>query len=353
MPVYLDRVPSSNLLKTEKVHYGHSSREVLPMDLPSVDIGIVNNMPDGAIKATERQFLDLLDSAADGLAVNLTFYALSDVPRSERAWRHINSFYAKIENLWDRHLDGLIVTGAEPRTSNLSAEPYWPILTGLVDWAQHNTHSSIWSCLAAHAAVLHLDGVTRRPLVDKRFGLFRCDQLTDHVLTDGLPSRLIMPHSRWNDLAADDLANCGYEVLTGSADAGVDTFVKLKNSLFVFFQGHPEYEANTLLLEYRRDIGRYLRGERETYPSMPANCFDPGIANTLRTLQDLATRDRREELLADFPVAQVEGTLKSTWSSLAARIYRNWLTYLYAAKTSKPLPAKHPVPVRRLAAGAD
>src|SRR2546429_6417390 len=43
----------------------------------------------------------------------------------------------------------------------------------------------------------------------------------------------------------------------------VDMFVKELNSLFVFFQGHPEYEATTLLLEYRRDIKRFLRRERE------------------------------------------------------------------------------------------
>jgi homoserine trans-succinylase len=41
--------------------------------------------------------------------------------------------------------------------------------------------------------------------------------------------------------------------------------VKQRNSLLVFFQGHLEYEAQTLLLEYRRDVGRYLRRERELY----------------------------------------------------------------------------------------
>ena len=47
----------------------------------------------------------------------------------------------------------------------------------------------------------------------------------------------------------------------------MDLFVKKKEkSLFVHFQGHPEYGAQTLLKEYRRDIKRFLRGERETYP---------------------------------------------------------------------------------------
>ena len=50
-------------------------------------------------------------------------------------------------------------------------------------------------------------------------------------------------------------------MLTRSADAGVDTFIKQRKKLFVFFQGHPEYESDTLLREYRRDMGRYFRGE--------------------------------------------------------------------------------------------
>ena len=57
------------------------------------------------------------------------------------------------------------------------------------------------------------------------------------------------------------LTQCGYLVLTQSAEGGVDSFVKKKKqSLFVHFQGHPEYGAQTLLKEYRRDIRRFLKG---------------------------------------------------------------------------------------------
>jgi len=41
-------------------------------DANCIDIGLVNNMPDAALKATERQFLTLLDAAADGMVVRLT-----------------------------------------------------------------------------------------------------------------------------------------------------------------------------------------------------------------------------------------------------------------------------------------
>ena len=67
---------------------------------------------------------------------------------------------------------------------------------------------------------------------------------------------------------------CGYRILTRSAVAGVDMFVRQDKSFRLFFQGHPEYEATTLLREYRRDVGRYLRGERDDYPGLPLDYFD-------------------------------------------------------------------------------
>ena len=353
MPVYLDRVPSSDLLQDGKLLYGQAFGDAPNCETPSLDIGIINNMPDGAMKSTERQFLQLLDAAAGSLIVNVTFYALYDVPRSKRAARHIEGSYAPMEDLWDRHLDGLIVTGAEPQTSDLRNESYWLGLTAVLEWAKHNTYSSIWSCLAAHAAVLHLDGIQRRRLNDKRFGLFGCDQVRDYWLTAGLPPRLVVPHSRWNDLPAAELLDRGYEILTHSDSAGVDAFVKRNQSLYIFFQGHPEYESHTLLLEYRRDIGRYLRGERDVYPSMPANCLSPGEVHLLEELHQLAVRERREELLAEFPADLIGGGPKSSWSVAAASIYRNWLTYLCEARTRRPYPevARSKPAQIRLAAG--
>ena len=118
----------------------------------SITIGLINNMPDEAIKATERQFLSLLDSASDGIQIRLLHYMLPDIPRQEQARRYLDSFYASVEDLWDEHLDGLIVTGREPLASNLKQEPYWETFTRLAEWAESNAHSTVWSCLAAHAA---------------------------------------------------------------------------------------------------------------------------------------------------------------------------------------------------------
>jgi homoserine O-succinyltransferase len=201
-----------------------------------------------------------------------------------------------------------------------------------MEWAERHTYSTVWSCLAAHAALLHIDGIGRRPLSGKRFGVFECARVSDHHLTATVPVRLRMPHSRWNEIPEDALKACGYRVLTRSQDAGVDAFVKPRKSLFVFFQGHPEYEADTLLREYRRDIGRFLRRERDTYPSMPQSYFDEGTVDILTALRERAVCDRREELLADFPTALTASKVTCTWQSAAVCVYRNWLQYLCAQK---------------------
>jgi len=195
-------------------------------DANRIEVALVNNMPDVALKATERQFVALLGATAGNLDVRLSFYALPEVPRTDWGRRYVENAYASIDALWSSRLDGLIVTGTEPQAPNLQDEPYWDSLTRLVDWAEQNTHSTVWSCLAAHAAVLYLDGIERRPLGDKRFGVFECARVADHPLTAGAPARVPMPHSRWNELPADDLTRRGCRVLTRSDEAGVDMFVK-------------------------------------------------------------------------------------------------------------------------------
>jgi len=304
-------------------------------------IGFVNNMPDTAVGATERQFIDLVRAASADAVVRLKLFAISEVPRSELVQSEVTERYRDISELWATRLDGLIVTGTEPRAAELADEPYWPELSKLVVWAQENTISTVWSCLAAHVAVLHADGIQRQPLDDKLLGVFGHDVVADHPLLNGMPSRVSVPHSRYNGLPEAALTSCGYHVLTRSAEAGADTFVREEkdSSLFVFFQGHPEYETDTLAREYRRDIGRFLRGEREHFPAMPQNYFNDeatGLAESFRAHAMARAIDvRRESLMSDFPMSDLQRGLENTWRDPADGIYQNWLEYLKDRKAER------------------
>jgi homoserine O-succinyltransferase len=306
-----------------------------------LNIALVNNMPDAALEDTELQFFDLLDDASGNLPIYLKLYSLTGIPRTDRGQRHLNSFYYSLDELWDNQFDGAIITGTEPRQPDLRDEPYWKVLAEVFDWAERNTVSTILSCLAAHASVLHSDGISRHRLPDKQFGIFEFSKANNHPLTAGTGEPVRFPHSRWNEVQADALTDYGYLVLTQSADGGVDTFVKKKRrSLFVHFQGHPEYGAETLLKEYRRDIRRYLRKERETYPAMPKSYFDVAEARLLTDFRDalLSDRfsDRGEELMEGFPERALAGTLQRTWHSPAMAVYRNWLRYVMSNKADVP-----------------
>jgi homoserine O-succinyltransferase len=322
MPVLLDRgelgytvlgsqceVPASNTRTTD-----------------SIELALVNNMPDAALEATERQFAELLAAASGDMLIRVKLFTLPDLPRSESARRYLRENYSSFDRLWESRPDGLIVTGTEPRAAALADEPYWSTLTRIVDWAQHATKSAIWSCLAAHAAILHLDGIYRRPLGEKRSGVFECTGIADHPITSTMPRRFRIPHSRCNDLDQRELIACGYAVLSSSARAGVDSFAKRMGSTFVFFQGHPEYDACTLLREYRRDIRRFVRGERETYPSMPEGYFAREAARQLMAFRERVLVAKNDTVMNDFPA--VERSITNTWRAAATSIYRNWLLSL-------------------------
>jgi homoserine O-succinyltransferase len=299
---------------------------------PVLHIGLVNNMADAAMSATEVQFLTLLEAAAGDLPVHVTLYALTGVERKPPGRRRVGSFYWGIEQLWEQPPelgpDGLIVTGREPRTRDLRQETYWPSFLRVLKWAREHARSAVWSCLAAHAGVLALDGIERVRSPHKYFGIFTCEQAAPHALLAGAPASLRLPHSRWNSVAADQLKANGYQVLTRTRDGGVDTFVKQDGELFVFFQGHPEYESETLLGEYRRDVGRYLKGEMPTYPLLPLDYFGEETERSLREIEARARVSRQVKLIGEVS-AVIEGVrIHNTWRSTAVLIYRNWLEHL-------------------------
>ena len=299
---------------------------------PVLDIGLINNMPDSALKGTERQFMTLLDAAAPGQTIRLSLYALPGIHRSQMAQRHIGDSYSPIHTLWERKLDGLIVTGAEPCAADLKSEPYWNSFSEVLAWANNNTKSTIWSCLAAHAAVLQMDGIARRKSEEKFFGVMECSRVSNQTLMISVPARFSTPHSRWNGLSEDELVGCGYSILSRTLGAGVDMFVKRRTSLFVFFQGHPEYDSDTLLLEFRRDVARYCNSQAGRFPAIPQTYFDENTSATLMAIREGAASRGRECLLADVATAVSEAKLANAWRPAATQIYRNWIEYICVQK---------------------
>lgn len=304
-----------------------------------LDIGLINNMPDAALMSTERQLFDLLQAAAGSLVVRMHFYTMEATPRSDWGRDYVRRYYRATDDLLMRRLDGIIVTGAEPKAARLLEEPYWTSLAQIINWATENTTSSVYSCLAVHGAVLHTDGVERHKLPAKCIGVFAQTKASDHLLMRDIPATFRTPHARWNEVREEELSDCGYSVLSKSAETGVDCFVKQqKKSLFVHFQGHPEYDTQSLLGEFRRDMGRFLRGENDVCPSIPRGYFGAAAEAMLTDYRRKAVSDRCAEYFAGFPADQLAKGLRNAWHPAARRIYRNWLLYMASQRAGRSRP---------------
>ncbi len=283
-------------------------------------IGLVNIVPAKAMRATERDFRALLEQEAGGREVRVKLFTLGAA----------DGRYQNLNTLWETRLDGLIVTGTEPKALAMPDEPLWPTLSRLVDWAGRHTLSTIWSCFSAHAAVYRMDGITRRRLPEKLSGVFECGRRSEHMFTADLPDSYYVPHSRCNSLDEAELGAHGYTVLSGADATGVDAFTRQHiDSQFLFLQGHPEYIRSTLLFEYTRDIRRWIAGESQVYPKMPVNYFKPEVAAALAGLEGRAT----PAAFAAFDWAAVDMAAPD-WARPARLLYQGWLAAIAARKSA-------------------
>ena len=296
-------------------------------------IGLVNNMSGAGFHVAEGQFLGLLSDAGEGMKIRIrTFSPVPPVPGT-RPVPHQDC--GTPDELWASNLDALIVTGAEPKAARLQDEAIWPFFTRLIDWAEDNTISTIWSCLAAHGAAYHLDGVERRHRGPKLFGLFTCENLQSHPILNGLPLQWAAPHSRFNDLPEAVLVERGYRILSRSAEAGADGFIKQSKSLHLLLQGHPEYDGNGLSREYCRDVKRYLCGDSDRYPEIPESCFSDDVVAELDAFRQKALKDRDPDMYRQFPRLAIVLNSEAPWRPVARQLYRNWLAHLAARKAIK------------------
>lgn len=289
----------------------------------------VNNMPDAAFAATERQFLGLLDAGATAChaTVEVRRYAFAAVPRGPKATAHLPGRYFPLSELWASAPDLVVVTGSEPGGGPIESEPYRPELLRLLDWALARPTALLLSCLAAHLALHALDGLDRVPLAGKRTGVFAHPAGPRSPLTAGMPAPALVPHSRLNEVPAGAVAAAGWELVLAAPEVGWTAAVgRRAASEVLLLQGHPEYDTTSLLREYRRDALRYLTGERTAPPVLPAGCVDRADSCAIAALQDrILAGPPDPALLAGFDFESAIGRVPCPWRPTAVRLYANWI----------------------------
>ena len=200
----------------------------------------------------------------------------------------------------------------------------------MLEWARENVASTLCACLATHATVKHFHAVERIPLPIKRWGVYSHKVIDrKHPLVRNINTRFDVPHSRWNELTHAQLERAGVHVLVESVEGGVHLAVSEDRFRFVYFQGHPEYDRNSLLKEYKREIGRYLNGELATYPPHPEHYFPEPALAILEAFRERALEQCDPELLAEFPESQVMPWIDNTWGDSGKIVVNNWLGLVY------------------------
>ena len=88
----------------------------------------------------------------------------------------------------------------------------------------------------------------------------------------------------------------------------------------------------TLQREYVRDVRRYLAGEQETYPCIPAGYFDAATSAALEAFRIGALTRRDPALIDNFPKLVLQPNVLTGLSVAAAVMFRNWVGYLAGRK---------------------
>ncbi len=296
-------------------------------DIRELHIGILNMMPDAALEATERQFIRLVGNCNRIAQFYVYPFSLPEISRSQKTRDYIEQYYCKFDDLKKQGLDALIITGANPASHLLEDESFWQPLAEVVSWANQNVASTLCSCLASHAILKQLHGIERQALPEKLWGVFNHRILEpQHPLLRDINTRFDVPHSRYNEISAAQFEQAGLTVLVESRIAGVQMAVSEDQFRMIFFQGHPEYDINSLLKEYRREVLRYLAGELQKAPVCPSNYFS-SVARQM-------ARDFLENTKPDMPLpAEFENDLAAqldnTWGDTAKAIVSNWLGLVY------------------------
>ncbi len=293
MPIKIpDDLPARAVLEAEGIAI-IGSHDAIRQDIRPLRVLLLNLMPKKV--ETEIHLARLLSYTP--LQVELTLLTTSTYTPMNTAPTHLKAFYRTLDEVRDEKFDGLLVTGAPVERIAFEDVDYWQELCGIFDWARDHVTRSLNICWGAQAALYHEFGIPKHDLPAKASGIFEQQVVAPNRRTlRGFPVRFPMAVSRYTGTRRADVeSHPDLTVLIESAETGIAVIEhKARGDLYIF--NHFEYEADTLRLEYERDI------VAEDNIDVPANYF-PG----------------------DDPAAEPV----NTWRPYGYLIFSNWIGGLY------------------------
>ena len=255
MPIKIpDSLPAKDILESENIFIMTEYR-AMHQDIRPLKLLILNLMPTKIV--TETQLLRKLSNTP--LQIEVEFLQTISHTAKNIDPQHLESFYTTFEDIKDTHFDGMIITGAPVENLDFEDVDYWPELCAIMEWTKKYVHSTLHICWGAQAALYYHFGVKKHPLDKKMFGIFSHEAVKKtSPFFRGFDDVFYMPHSRYTTVYEEDiLAIPELELMSVSDKAGVFA-AKSVDSRYFFITGHPEYDADTLALEYFRDVDKGL-----------------------------------------------------------------------------------------------
>ncbi|MEG1698923.1 MAG: homoserine O-succinyltransferase [Oscillospiraceae bacterium] len=255
MPLILPKnLPACDILEKENVFVMNSARAAT-QDIRPLRILAVNLMPTKV--ATETQLARVL--ANTPLQVELTLLHTGTHVARHTAPEHLAAFYKNFEDIENECFDGMIITGAPVENMPFEDVDYWQELCRIMEFSKTQVYSTLHLCWGAQAALYYHYDIPKVPLAEKMFGVFEHRVLQPNCpLLRGFDEVFYAPHSRHTEIDARAVAKCNQlEVLCTSDKAGIYLLTD-KNGRRIFVTGHPEYDRNTLNIEYKRDVDKGL-----------------------------------------------------------------------------------------------
>ena len=252
-------------------------------------VAVLNLMPT-KIK-TENQFKEIF--AELEIDVELSFIRLESYISKNISKSYLDNNYIPTSKLSEFDFDRLIITGAPLEDKEFSEIKYWDELKGVFDYAEENIKSTIYICWSVIAALKYRYGIEKRLVSEKIFGLFSQNNLNNNKLLPEKTGEFKIPHSRYFKLSKNEIEGAGLDVISAGKEVGPAIFAR-KDLKEIYIAGHFEYNENTLVKEYKRDLEKGL------------NIAQP--VNYLNSEGNLTPAD--------------------TWNDIREQFYQNWLSVI-------------------------
>lgn len=244
----------------------------LRQDIRALRIGILNIMP----KADTYEFNLLFPLGRSILQIHPIWIRLESHEYKSTDKEHLDELYIPFkEAIAEKHLDGLIVTGAPVEEVKFKDVKYWDEITRILNYAQKNIPSTLGICWGGLALAKHI-GIDKVTYSKKLFGVFDTKNLIKgHPITGDLDDRFWCPQSRFagiSDKVLETERDKGNVNLLAYSEETGYTIFETPDHKFIMHLGHPEYNRGRLIEEAKRDK---LKGRKDVDEPVNFNLDNP------------------------------------------------------------------------------